>query len=426
MKIKAIILILPFLTSQVHAYPDIVQIKDNQDYLLIQSDFLPIIDLKLSFSHGSINDGPDKGITSFSLNLLHQQLINDKKAISLFEQIGAEYNSNVGKESSEITLRFISSQKNLEFVANKLNLLLRGSAVTEEIISDNKEKVINIIKRRNIDPGRLIQNTGNEIYFKDTPYSHPTIGYIDNVLKYDIEKITKTLEKIRNSKKSFSLVGDINENSSAYLISKILNGINLNQETKHAFIFEQNSRSKKKSVVFDSSQTHINYYIPAVTRTDEDYYNLLVVNHIFGGGGFGSRLMTEIREKRGLAYSVYSYLLPYEKFGLMKIGLQTDNKNVLNALKVINNELEKIKNLNISNEEISSSKKSLIKSVSSRIDTNKNMLDTLAAINSYDLQDDYFRNYIRGIQSVTKKSIDKTISKKLAIDQHFIITLGGK
>ena len=72
MKIKAIILTLSFLTSQVHAYPDIVQIKDNQDYLLIQSDFLPIIDLKVSFSHGSINDGPDKGITSFSLNLLHQ------------------------------------------------------------------------------------------------------------------------------------------------------------------------------------------------------------------------------------------------------------------------------------------------------------------------------------------------------------------
>ncbi len=426
MRIRVIILLLSFLSNQVYAFPNIIQIKDNKDYLLIHTDFLPIIDLKISFSHGSIDDELDKGITSFSMNLLHQQLLDNKKAISLFERIGAEYNSNVRKESSDITLRFVSTQENIEFIANNLNLMLKGESITDEIISDNQEKVINIIKRRNVDPGRLIQNTSNEIYFKNTSYSHPTIGYIENIRQFNKEKVIQTIERIRDSKKSFSLVGDISENTSAYLISKILNGVSFNREGKPVYLNKKSSYSKKTSVMFDSSQTHINYLIPAVTRTDEDYYNLLVLNHIFGGGGFGSRLMTEIREKRGLAYSVYSYLLPYKNFGLMKISLQTDNKNVSEAITVINRELDKIKNLKISKEEISHSKKSLVKSITARLDTNNNLLNTLSAINNYDLQDDYFFNYKRGIESVTKDSIESTISNKLKIDQYFIITLGGK
>ena len=128
-------------------------------------------------------------------------------------------------------------------------------------------------------------------------------------------------------------------------------------------------RKNTKKIFFDSSQTHINIYIPAIKREDEDFYNILVANHIFGGSGFGSRLMREIREKRGFAYSIYSYLSMYNDFGILKINLQTDNRNVSQALQIISIELDKFKNFNATQEEVTSSKKSLIRNVLTRMKT---------------------------------------------------------
>ena len=134
--------------------------------------------------------------------------------------------------------------------------------------------------------------------------------------------------------------------------------------------------------------------------------------------------MEEIREKRGFAYSVYSYLSIYNDFGILKINFQTDKKNVSDALRVVSTELDKFKNFNATQDEVSSSKQSLIRSVLSRMDTNSNMLQSLSSINDYDLQDDYYKNYITGIQNVNLESIKKAITNKIKFNNALTITLG--
>ena len=423
--ITTIVLLLSI--TNVDAFPKIIKIKSNQDYLLIENTDLPIIDLRITFDTGSVNDGDNEGILSFSINLLHQQLLNNKKIISYFEEIGAQYDSSVSKEKSYISLRFVSTKHNIHLISETINEMLSLNGISDELVSENKVKILNIINRRDLDPARLAQKKADEIFFNGSSMSHPTIGYGRSIERLDINLIRQKLIKlISKSKISVSLVGDINENSSALLISNMIGNIKRETQKNELPLKYNKLRKNTENIFFDSTQTHINIYIPSVNRQDKDFYNILVANHILGGSGFGSRLMREIREKRGFAYSVYSYLSIYNDFGVLKINLQTDNKNVNEALYVISVELDKFKNFNPSKDEISSSKQSLIKNVVTRMDTNSSMLQTLSSINDYDLQDDYYRNYVNGIQNVNLKSIKKAISDNIKFENALIVTLGGR
>ena len=102
---------------------------------------MPIIDLRITFDSGSVNDGDNEGILSFSINLLHQQLLNNKKIISYFEEIGAQYNSSVGKEKSYISLRFVSTTHNIRLISETINEMLSLNGISDELISENKVKV---------------------------------------------------------------------------------------------------------------------------------------------------------------------------------------------------------------------------------------------------------------------------------------------
>ena len=148
--------------TNVDAFPKIIKIKSNQDYLLIENNDLPIIDLRITFDTGSVNDGENEGILSFSVNLLHQQLLNNKKIISYFEEIGAQYNSSVGKEKSYISLRFVSTTHNIHLISETINEMLLLHGISDELISENKVKILNIINRRDLDPGRLAQIKADE------------------------------------------------------------------------------------------------------------------------------------------------------------------------------------------------------------------------------------------------------------------------
>ena len=424
-----IITTIVFLLSitNVDAFPNIIKIKSNHDYLLIENRNLPIIDLRITFDSGSVNDGDNEGILSFSVNLLHQQLLNNKKIISYFEEIGAQYNSSVSKEKSYISLRFVSTTDNIYLISETINEMLSLNGISDELISENKVKVLNIINRTDLDPGRLAQKKTDEIFFNGSPLSHPTIGYSNKIERLDKNLIRqKLIRLISKSKISVSLVGDINENTSAFLISNMLG--NIKRETQKIELPLKYNKLRKsiENIFFDSTQTHINIYIPSINRHHKDFYNILVANHILGGSGFGSRLMEEIREKKGFAYSVYSYLSIYNDFGILKINLQTDNKNVNEALNIISVELNKFKNFDATEDEVSLSKQSLIRNVLTRMDTNSSMLQTLASINDYDLQDDYYKNYVSGIQNVNLKSIKKAILDNIKFENTLIVTLGGR
>ena len=108
-------------SNAIQSYPKIETLKDNNNYLLIHEASLPIIDVNISFDFGSKDDLANKGITSLSFELLHQQINNtNQKYINILEGIGAQYSSSVSRESSSISIRFINTRENIKVVSSNL------------------------------------------------------------------------------------------------------------------------------------------------------------------------------------------------------------------------------------------------------------------------------------------------------------------
>lgn len=415
-------------SNAIQSYPKIETLKDNNNYLLIHEASLPIIDVNISFDSGSKDDLANKGITSLSFELLHQQINNtNQKYINILEGIGAQYSSSVSRESSSISIRFINTRENINIVSSNLGKMLANRNISRESFELTKEAMLDNIKSRDLDPSTLLSYKSNEEYFKNSSLAHPINGYEKTVNKISVEDISSHLDNLliqENTKISF--VGDITKSQAIGFISKLQSNLpqksNINQQI---FWDGYQENSKLIEIDHDSQQTHISIMIPSVTRTDEDFYNILVANYILGGSGFGSMLMTEIREKNGLAYSIYSYLVPYENFGVMKIGMQTENKNTHKALEILSEQLEIFQSFDIDENKIETAKLGLIRSFELRFDTNKKMLNTLSAINKLNLHNNYFDNYIEGIKSVSKESIRKALKMKIGFNKKLIMTVGN-
>ena len=114
---RYLLLLTIFFSSNIWSYPDITIINDNKDYLLVEENALPIIDVNLTINTGSRDDDKIIGLTAFSFALLQEQVLKNEKIINSFEAIGAEYSSSVNKETSEINIRFISSENNIKTVS---------------------------------------------------------------------------------------------------------------------------------------------------------------------------------------------------------------------------------------------------------------------------------------------------------------------
>ena len=412
---------------QSYAYPNIQFIKDNSNYLLIQEKTLPIIDIRISIKHGSKDDGPVKGITNFAINLLHKQKINNVKLINYFERIGAIYTSDVYRDSSHISVRLINTPKNIEYVSKKLNTLLKHNYITQNLIEDHKDIILDAIAKEDLSPSSIASNKANEIFFSDTGYAHPILGYKKNIEDLNVSALRNHLDLIiQQQSMEINIVGNINENSSANFISNIFKDIKKGEDlNKEKFLLNYTKYKQLINISHESKQTHIAIYIPSITRLDKNFYNILVANYIFGGSGFGSMLMTEIREKKGLAYSVYSYLAPYDDFGVLKISMQTETKNTNQAIEILKKQIIRFREFNISRSSVGFAKIGLLRSFNLRFDTNKKMLENLAAINSYDIPENYFENYINGINNVTIHSIKQALNSSIMFDNNLIITVGN-
>ena len=149
------------------------------------------------------------------------------------------------------------------------------------------------------------------------------------------------------------------------------------------------------------------------------------MNYILGGGGFFSRLTTEVREKRGLVYSVYSYLYRYDKYNFFSGGAETSNENVDKVIKIIKKELMKVKKEGVNKEELKNAKNYLINSYVLRLDSNKKVASILLNTQMDGLNTDFFEKRNDYINSVSLEDIKKVASRILDENQIFFLVIGN-
>ncbi|PIV75392.1 MAG: peptidase M16, partial [Rhodocyclales bacterium CG17_big_fil_post_rev_8_21_14_2_50_68_7] len=184
---------------------------------------------------------------------------------------------------------------------------------------------------------------------------------------------------------------------------------------------------KRQTVRIDhpATQSHVFMGLPGMSREDPDYFPLLVGNHVLGGGGFVSWLMQEVREKRGFAYSIYSYFQPMRQPGPFQIGLQTRRDQTAEALKVVEATLRRFLDEGPSEEDVRRAKQNLADGFALRLDSNRKILGYVSMIGFYRLPLDFLDQYPRRVRAVTRAQIRDAFARRVKPENLVTVIVAG-
>ena len=185
------------------------------------------------------------------------------------------------------------------------------------------------------------------------------------------------------------------------------------------------TEAASRRIPFQAAQAQVLLGQPGITRRDPDYFPITVGNYILGGGGFVSRLMQEVREKRGLSYSVYSYFAPAMHAGAFTVGLQTRPDQADQALAVAEATVQRFVAEGPTEDELKAAKDFMVGGFALRVDSNRKLLDNLASIAWNELPLDYLDTWTTAVQAVTTADIRRAFQRALQPERMVRVVVGG-
>jgi zinc protease len=269
--------------------------------------------------------------------------------------------------------------------------------------------------------GRLWMSTA----FADHPYGRPTRGTPETIAALDAEALRGYLrQNLTRDRLVVGAAGDITSEALGRLVDTVFSG--LPATGGPVAVPEAAPRNLGRTLVVRRPvpQSVVTLGHEGLKRDDPDYYAATLVNYILGGGGFNSRLTTEVREKRGLAYSVYSYIGAYDHTGLMMGGTATENARVGQSLEVIRREWQRMHDEGPSESELANAKTYLTGSFPLRLDASNRIARLLVTIQYDNLGFDYLDRRAALIEGVTLADARRVARRLLAADRLLTVVVG--
>ena len=375
--------------------------------LLSEEHSLPFVTIQLLVDSGSRKDPPgQEGLA----NLVARGLLlgtSRRRVTAINEELdfmGASLHASCGRDYATLNLRILKKDldRGMEIFWEALYL----PTFPEEEVRRELEKTLAAIQAAEDQPEEVAEKAFRENLFLTSPYAHPVEGTKESLPRITREAMDQFYRTYYHPKSSIlTVVGDITgEEVKAKLIPHL---------TKWPageipeMPFKSTFASGTKAVKVDRPITQANIILgqAGVSRGNPDFYALTVMNYILGGGGFSSRLMQEIRNQRGLAYSVASFFDPGKYPGSFQIVLQTKNSSTREAIALCRQEMERIRKEQVSEKELEGAKKYLVGSFPMRLDTQGKLANFLTQVEYYGLSLDYPQKYPDLIRSVTREEV---------------------
>ena len=385
-------------------------------------------DIQVLFDAGSTRDGDSLGIAMLTNSLLADGANGeDADMISNgFESLGAIYASDVGYDSASLQLRSLTENDLLTKAIKNFKKVISLPDFPKDALERKRSQMLIAIKAKEQSPAAIAKDAFMSAIYQSHPYGQPSDGNEVSIKAITRKDIVSFYNKFYTAKNSMiAIVGAIDRKSAEEISEDIVNALQDGEKVSLLSKVKDLDDSKNIFIEYPSTQTHILVGQPGVKRGDADYFPLYVGNHILGGGGMVSRLFEEVREKRGLSYSVYSYFNPMLFKGPFIAGLQTKTDQSDEAISVV---LENIKNyieLGPTEEELISAKKNIIGGFPLRADSNSKILNYLVVIGYYKLPLDYLRTFNANVEAVTIEHIKDAFKRRLTVDKLVTVKVGA-
>ena len=435
-----------FLINQVQAGIPIehwTQASGAQVYL-VQSHAVPMLDVQIDFDAGSRRDPAEQaGLASVSARMSNKGVLAgagnpagadnepalDENTLSeAWADLGAAFHASASSDRMSFSLRSLSYPDLLDQAVQLAARQLGAPAFPEAIWQRERETLNAAIKEANTRPATLANRAFSKAVYGQHPYGDEmTEATLARVKVSDMKSLHARL--LSPCRAKVTLVGAVNRAQAEGLVTQLLARLPATDAACPALATVAEVLPLQQPVVqqiaFDSAQAHVLIGQPGFKRDDPDYFALTVGNYILGGGGFVSRLTNEVREKRGLSYSVYSYFAPGLHAGAFTLGLQTRPDQAQQAVQVARDVLTRFVAEGPTEDELQAAKDNLIGGFSLRIDSNRKLLDNVANIAWNGLALDYLETWTQQVAQVTAKDIKAAFGRKLQPDKLVTVVLGG-
>lgn len=388
---------------------------------------LPMVDVQVIFDAGSTRDGGKSGLAKLTVGLLNEGAgeLNADQIAERFDDLGAQFGAAAQLEMATVSLRSLSKPDVLQPALETMALILRQPTFPQDDLERERKRMLIGLKGELESPAAVGDKAFEKALYGDHPYGRPPTGTEESLkalTRDDAINHHKQYYVARNA--VVAIVGALDRRQAQALADTLVGKLPEGEAAPALPRVADLSAPQTITIDHPSTQTHIFSGQPGMSRNDPDYFPLHVGNHILGGSGLVSRLSEEIREKRGLSYSVYSYFIPLRDRGPYTMGLQTRNEQAQQALQVMNDTLRKFVAEGPTAKELTASKQNITGGFPLRIDTNKKILDHIGMIGFHNLPPDFLDTYITRVDAVTLPQIRDAFQRRIHPDRMATVIVG--
>ncbi|MCL4184211.1 MAG: insulinase family protein [Burkholderiaceae bacterium] len=392
----------------------------------VRADAIPMLDVSLDFDAGGRFDPPvRKGLASVTNAMLARGAGDlDETAISEgFARVGAQRGGGAGDDRASVTLRTLVSEPELGEALALLARMVAQPTFPAAILAREKERVIQSIRESETRPATIAQRTFYRLLYGEHPYgAYATPETVAAIGRDDLVAFHRAHYGARRA--VVSMIGAISRERAQAIAEQLTRGLPAGEAAPALPAVAMPIQGTERRIDHPATQSHILIGQPAIARGDPDYFALLVGNYVLGGGGFVSRLYDEVRERRGLAYSVYSYFSPMLQPGPFTIGLQTQKEQTAVALDVVRQTLARFLREGPTEAELQAAKSNLVGGFALRIDSNRKILDNLSTIGFYRLPLDYLDRWPERVEAVTLAQVRDAFARHVRPDAMATVVVG--
>ncbi len=395
----------------------------------VESHELPMVQLRMVFDAGSARDTPARaGLAALTSRMLDEGAgaLDADQIAARFDNLGAVFSAASARDTVTVSLRSLVEPELLDPALDLFADVIAVPTFPEDNLERERRRLLVGLQQERQSPGEIAEKAFYTGVYGAHPYaSHPSGNErsLEAIARRDIADFHRRYYVAANA--IVAIVGDLSRARAEALAARVTAKLARGAAAPAVAPVADLVQAQVSRVAFASTQSHLLIGAPGLARNDPDYFPLLVGNYILGGGGLVSRLSDEVREKQGLAYSVYSYFLPMRERGPFMIGLQTKNAQLAQALQLVRKVVADFIAAGPTPKELDAAKRHLSGGFPLRIDSNQKIAEHLAMIGFYGLPLNYLDEFIARVDAVTIEQVREAYRRRVQPERMLTVIVGG-
>lgn len=392
---------------------------------LVEDNTVPVVSIQFSIGGGTTQDPEGKeGLANLMTGLFDEGAgdLDSQAFQSRLDELGAEMAFSVTRDRMRGNMKMLAEKR--DEALNLLALAVQKPRFDDEAIDRIREQLVAELKASEKDPKTIAQNRLLTLIYGKHPYARRGEGTPETLATINRDDLVKAHHAMfARDNIHIGIVGPVSANEAATIIDKIFGALPEKAELKKIEEAKLNLGGMA-NVNYDLPQTSLMLVYPGVKRNDPDFFAAYLMNYVLGGPGLTSRLFSEVREKRGLAYTVGSSLMLYDHSATLAVSTGTRSSEAQKSLSTIRSEVKKMADEGVSEQELDEAKSYVIGSYAvQNMGSSSDIAATLVSLQDENLPIDYIEKRRALIEAITRDQV-KAVAEKLLRPEPALLIIG--